>query len=151
MITGILRGGYCGAVVCIAACAAAACDVGNGDPQSFADRPQSTEVRVTMLNAERESRTVFDYDLGDRPRARLGLAPPLGNRSVTFLLQGKSGGIWLDARSEDVLTDAQGRATVVLPRLRVGTFRAQAHFVGDAASAGSSSDWVYFRIDPPER
>jgi hypothetical protein len=87
MITGILRGGYCGAVVCIAACAAAACDVGNGDPQSFADRPQSTEVRVTMLNAERESRTVFDYDLGDRPRARLGLAPPLGNRSVTFLLQ----------------------------------------------------------------
>jgi hypothetical protein len=147
----MFRGGYFGAVVAIAAWAAAGCGVGGGESQSFGVSPESTRLRLTMLNAERESSSLFRYDLGDRLRARLVLTPPVPNLSIRFLLQGKSGGNWVDARSEEMVTNGKGEATVTLPPLPVGNFRAQAHFVGDARSAGAFSDLVYFRIDPPRR
>jgi hypothetical protein len=121
------------------------------ESQSFGVNPESTRLRLTMLNAERESSGLFRYELGERPRARLVLAPPVPNRSIRFVLQGKSGGAWVDARSEAVVSNGKGEATVTLPPLGVGSFRAQAHFVGDARSAGAFSDLVYFRIDPPRR
>lgn len=145
----LLRGGYCGALVCLAAWGATGCESGSVDDAPFAASPQPTRLRITMLDAEREARTVFDYDVGDRPRARITLAPPLANRTLTFSLQGKSGGTWVDARSENVLTGAGGKRTVALPRLGVGAFRVGAHYIGDANYAGATSDWVYFRIDPP--
>jgi hypothetical protein len=125
---------------------AGGCSVGEDTEASFADDPRTTQLRISMLGGQKGSRGVSVYTAAERPSARVALAPALPDRQVSFLVQSKSGGLWLDVRSELVTTDVGGRATVRLGGLRQGIYRAAGHFIGDAANAGVSSSWTYFRV-----